>query len=105
MAAVSATEITTRQPVGDLFLVTVRTSALGDNAADEWIAAASLRLSWIVAVIGVVPIGAAPFANTPSFMKNAQGTGVAEGTNAGDLGIEVEAAADNILEVTVLGRP
>lgn len=102
MAAVSVTEVTKRLPVGDRVMQTFRTSALGDNSATEWIATG---LSWIDAVVGVVPIGTAPFANTPSFVKNAQGTGVTAGTNPGDLGIEVEAAGDNALEVTVIGRP
>lgn len=102
MAAVSTTQVTHRLPVGDRVMQTFRTSALADNSASEWIATG---LSWIEAVVGVVPIGTAPFANAPSFVKNAQGTGVSAGTNPGDLGIEVEAAADNVLEVTVIGIP
>jgi hypothetical protein len=36
-------------------------------------------------------------------MKNARGTGVAEGTNAGDLGIEITDAGINIIEITLRG--
>lgn len=102
MAVVSHTEVTKRLPVGDRVMQTFRTSALGTGAADEWIATG---LSWIDAIVGVAAIGTDPFTTLPSFVKNAQGTGVSAGTNAGDLGIEVAAAGDNVLEVTVLGRP
>jgi hypothetical protein len=77
-------------------------AAAGDNAADEWIATG---LTSIIAVVGVAPIGATPFLAAPSFQMNAQGTGVAVDTDPGDLGVEVEAAGDNTLHVTVIGIP
>lgn len=39
-----------------------------------------------------------------NFRKNARGTGVAENTNPGDLGIE-SSGASTLVEVTLLGRP
>lgn len=102
MAVVASTKQTSRIPVGDRVMQTFRTSALGDNAADEWIATG---LSLIDAVVGFAALGTAPFTHAPTFVKNAQGTGVTAGTNPGDLGIEVEAAADNVIEVTVIGIP
>jgi len=102
MAAVAHTEVTKRLPVGDRVMQTFRTSALGTAAADEWIATG---LSWIDAVVGLVVIGATTSTVQNSVVKNARGTGVAAGTNAGDLGIEVTDAGINVVEVTVIGRP
>jgi hypothetical protein len=89
--------------MSDKHQITVRTSALGTAAADEWIPAATLGLSNIDAIVGTAVIGATTSTTPPAFMKNAQGTGVAEGTNAGDLGIEITDAGINIIEVTVIG--
>jgi hypothetical protein len=50
---------------------------------------------------GVDPVADGVGAN---FVLNAQGTGVAAGTNLGDLGIE-SSKASTVLEVTVIGRP
>ena len=88
-----------------LALVTVRTSALGTGAADEYIAAASLGMSFIHAVVGFSVLGATTSTVSPSFELNARGTGVAEGTNDGDLGIESTDATINDVLVTVLGIP
>jgi hypothetical protein len=104
MAALTGTRVTYREPVGSKFMVTVRVTALGDNAADEYIPAATWGLSYIDSIVGWTPVGTAPWANVPLFNKNGQGTGATEGDNPGDVGIEVEAATDNIMEVTVLGR-
>lgn len=102
MAVLTVTEVTDRLPVGNLVQKTFRTSALGTAAADEWIATG---LSWIKAVVGLVVIGATTSTVSLSVTKNAQGTGVAEGTNAGDLGIESTDAGIDVVEVTVLGLP
>jgi hypothetical protein len=88
--------------MSDKHQVTVRTQTLGAAAADEWIPAATLGLSHIDAIVGNAVIGATQAAATCCFMKNAQGTGVAEGTNEGDLGIEATDGID-IVEVTVIG--
>jgi hypothetical protein len=102
MAVVAHTEVTKRLPVGDRVQQTYRTSALGTGAADEWIATG---LSWIDAVVGAVVIGTAGDALTINCVKNARGTGVAAGTNAGDLGVEVSLVGTNVIEVTVIGIP
>jgi hypothetical protein len=101
MAAVAGAFRGERVHLGNYVLKTFRTSALGTAAADEWIATG---LSWIDAVIGVVVIGATTSATSLSVQKNARGTGVAEGTNPGDLGIETATAGTNVVEVTVVGR-
>lgn len=99
MAALTATFVTKRLPVGDLAQVTF-TCTTGAAAANEWVVTG---LSTISAIIGAVVTGADPQLSTLNFVKNAQGTGVAEGTNHGDLGIESPTA--ETIEVTVLGRP
>jgi hypothetical protein len=83
--------------------VTVRTVALGTAAADEWIAAATLGLSFIDSIVGCAVIGATTSTVALAFTKNAQGTGVAEGTNVGDLGIESTDAGINVVEITLRG--
>jgi hydrogenase maturation factor len=105
MAAVAGTVVVERQPMGQYEMVVVRTSALGTAAANEWIAAKTLRAGRIVAILGCVGIGATALTGHPNFTKNAQGTGVAEGTNMGDLGVEVVGAGDNVLEITLLVVP
>jgi hypothetical protein len=102
MAVLTHTELTARLPVGDRVMQSYSIAAAGDNAADEWIATG---LTHIEAVVGCAPIGAAPFLAAPSFQMNARGTGVTVGANPGDLGVEVEAAGDNTLQVTVIGIP
>lgn len=102
MAVLTATIVGDRLPQGRYIQQTVRVTP-GAGAADEWIAAADLGMSEVVAVLGVVPIGATPSLVLPSFTKNARGTGVAEGTNLGDLGIE-DTAGSVVMEVTVLGK-
>jgi hypothetical protein len=101
MAVLTVTEVTNRLPVGDKFMKTFRTSALGTNATDEWIATG---LSWIDAVVGAVIDGIEGDEETLNFVKNAQGTAATAGANPGDLGIEANEAATNVVEVTVLGR-
>ena len=102
MAVLSVTEETYRLPVGNLAMKTFRTSALGTAAADEWIATG---LSEIIAVVGYAVLGTTTSTVALAFEINAQGTGVAEGTNMGDLGIESTDAGINEVMVTVLGRP
>jgi hypothetical protein len=101
MAVLTVTEPVKRLCVGDKILKTFRTSALGTASAVEWI---STGLSWIDAVIGIAVIGTTTSTVALAVTKNAQGTGVAEGTNPGDLGIESTDAGINVVEVTVLGR-
>jgi hypothetical protein len=106
MAAVAATVVVRhsrlRGPNSDKHQVTVRTSALGAASDVEWIAAATLGLSYIHAVVGHAVIGVTTPAGGILFQKNAQGTSVAEGTNSGDLGIEAEDNID-VVEVTLIG--
>lgn len=70
----------------------------GVASATEWIATG---LSDVIAVVGFAPLGTT--LASMNFVKNAQGTGVAENTNRGDLGVESSAAIE--FEVTVIGRP
>jgi hypothetical protein len=90
--------------MSDKVQITVRTVALGAAAADEWIPAATLGLSWIDAIVGYAPIGTTAFTVIPTFLKNAQGTGETEGGDAGDLGVEC-ADGDDVMEITVIGTP
>lgn len=101
MAVVAHTKMTRMLPVGDLVLLTIRTSALGTGSATEWVATG---LQWIDRVLGVVVIGDTVSSVEPSVHLNARGTVVAEGTNPGDLGIETTDAGINVLEITVLGK-
>lgn len=111
MAVLAVSQSSKRLPLGDRVLQTFRTSAIGAAAADEWI---DTELSFIDAVLGYVALGAAGEVITvhtgtvgvgANFVKNANGTGVAEGANPGSLGIEVAEGSTNVIEVTVLGRP
>lgn len=88
-----------RIPVSNLVLRSFQTSPANNAAADEWI---DTGLSEIVAIVGWATVGTAAPTLVPNFVKNAQGTGVAEGTNLGDLGVEGNSA--DTFEVTVLGR-
>lgn len=102
MAALSATELTPvgGLPIGNKLLKTFRVAIANAAAADEWIATG---LGNIEAVVGAVAIGTAADTGNLNVRKNAQGTGVAEDTNRGDLALE--AAAATTYEVTVLGTP
>jgi hypothetical protein len=104
MAALATiTKVGGRRPNGALFEQTVRVGgATGVASATEWIAKADIGLGEIVAVTGFATLGAANVGC--NFVMNAQGTGVAEGTNKGDLGVETSAALTNNLLVTVLGK-
>lgn len=98
MAALTATK-KALLPIGDKVLATFGFTIANANAADEWIQCAGL--SWIEAVVGVVPIGTADLIDVPAFVLNAEGTGVTAGTDPGALGIEGNAAD---WQVTVIGK-
>ena len=96
MAVITATQIGKRQPVGDQFEYVYLVPVSNTAAADEWI---DTPFQTILSAFTQV--------NTTSdrgvnIVLNARGTGVAAGTNGGDLGIEATAAT-NVL-VTVRGR-
>lgn len=98
MAVIAATRVGGRLPVGDEFEVTLRMSAnCGVSAADEWVVTG---LRKVTKVIAMIPLGTAP--SIPNAVLNARGTGVAENTNLGDLGIEGSGAAQFM--ITVRGR-
>jgi len=99
MAVVAVTSQTARVPAGPYWMQTFRATIAGADAADEWIVTGFKN---IIMVVGDAVLGATEGAKTNNYVKNAQGTGVAAGTNPGDLGIETELAAD--LEVTILGQ-
>jgi len=101
MAALTATRVGRRKPYGDRFIQAVVVTIANANAADEWISSASSGFKQIETVLGIVPLGTADIAEAPAVVLNAQGTGVAAGTNAGDLGLEGNAADYHI---TIVGR-
>ncbi len=107
MAALTPTYKTGKLPVGHKVVRTIRASITSDAAADEWIDTGLTELDGIIgwAFIGqVAPTQAGAAAlEVPVFRLNAQGTGVAEGTNGGDLAVEI-ASGDVTIEVTVIGK-
>ena len=103
MAALSHVQKTAQIPMGDRVMVTFRVpSTIGTASAVEWIATG---LKLIDCVVGFGPSGTAGWTEVPVFMINAQGSGVTEGTNPGDLGVEVTQATHEDLTVTVIGIP
>jgi hypothetical protein len=103
-ALTTVSKVGGRIPVGSFFQQTLRVvSATGVASAAEWITKAQIGLDSIVAVVGHATLGITDVGC--NFVMNAQGTGVAEGTNKGDLGVETTAALTNNLLVTVLGKP
>ena len=100
MAVIASTEIGRRLPHGTEQVRTYSLdAATGVAAADEFI---NTGMSNIVAVVGWYDDGTAGTADAPAFVLNAEGTGVAAGTNPGALGIET-ATAHPALRVTVRG--
>lgn len=95
MAAVTVLETFDRIPLGDVWEQTFRVDP-GAGAADEWLPTGFSR------VLGcrLQAIGTSAGASSNAVL-NAQGTGEAEGSSPGDLGIE---ASTGDLFVTVLGR-
>lgn len=101
MAALAATKVGDRVPQGRYFEQTFKvgpTNAVALNAT-EWFVTG---FSEVVAVVGAATLGTST--SSLNFVKNARGTGVAEGTNPGDVGIEASLGS-TIAEVTVRGRP
>lgn len=97
MAKLTATVVTDRLPVGNLFMQTFRATP-GAAAADEWIEPPGFMD--IVAVVGFAPLGAT--LASMNFVLNAQGTGQTENTTRGALGVESSTTGQFL--VTVLGR-
>jgi hypothetical protein len=75
-----------KQPFGEGFLVMGLTNTQGTGAADEWISKSVLGLSRIISA-QVVNNGSGSVSRV-NIVLNAQGTGQAEGSSPGDLGIE-----------------
>lgn len=98
MAAIAITE-TFKLPVGNLWMVGGQTAALSGGAADEWLARNDLGLDEILGGT-ICPLGATK--GSVNVVFNAQGTGVAAGTNKGDFGIESDVAAAHFF--LVIGR-
>lgn len=104
MAVLSATRLVDPQPVGEYVISTVRVTP-GAAAADEWISASDLGMSWVIAVLGCATDShTAGNPTLPTFELNARGSGVGAGTNPGDLGIEDVAGSVSFF-VTAIGRP
>lgn len=110
MAALSATVVGHRLPLGDRVVKTLSVAAIGTAAADEYI---TTGLSWIDTVVGYTVYGTAGEVITAhtgtvgvgaNFVLNAAGTGQTAGTTPGALGIEIADAAANSLHVTVIGK-
>jgi len=88
---------------GQFFEQTVRVGgATGIAQATEWIAKADIGLNEILGIVGFSVLGTTDIG--VNFVMNAQGTGVAAGTNRGDLGVETTAALTDGLLVTVYGK-
>lgn len=98
MAALTPSESTKRLQVGDRVFQTFRVTVVNLAATDEWV---PTNFSRVDAVVSGAVLGTA-LANV-NFVKNAQGTGVAEDVNPGDVAIESDVATD--VEVTVIGIP
>ena len=96
MAALTATKVTDREPVGNLFMQTFRATP-GSAAADEYILTG---FQTVLAVVGFAPMGAT--LASMNFVLNALGTGQTENTTQGALG--VESSTTGQFQVTVLGR-
>ena len=97
MAALSATQLGDRGDDGRLAVLTFRSGTTGVASATEWI---PTGLSEITSLVGSYVEGTATTGT--NFVLNAQGTGVAAGTNPGDLAVETAAAA--VVVVTVKGK-
>ena len=96
MAALTATQIGNREVLGDRTRLQFTATIANAAAADEWIATGMTKLlSAQVQTTGTTTSGI-------NVVLNARGTGVAAGTNLGDLGIEGVAGCGVI--VTVEGR-
>jgi len=109
MAALTATRVGKRLPIGDRFLVTFRVTIANANAADEWVAAgpAGTGLRWIDRVLGVVDVAAtADETETPTVAKNnVEGTGAStiEDVAASGGGLAIEGNAGTY-EITLIGK-
>jgi hypothetical protein len=70
------------------------TGNLAADAEDEWVATTlqTVDLAWFTPRGNLADSPVAGLSVTTAVQLNAQGTGVAEGTNPGDVGIEVGAA-------------
>ena len=93
MAALTATQIGDRIPIGNEFEYTYSVPVANAAAADEWfVTRFSKILSATTQVLGTTDRGV-------NVVLNASGTGVAADTNAGNLGIEATGAATVIVRV------
>lgn len=81
----------------DFDQVSFRTAATGIAAADEFFVTGYTNVE---AILSVVPVGTA--AVGVSAVPNADGTGVTEGDDAGNIGVETTAAATGGVIVTAL---
>jgi len=106
MAALTATVVGKRIPVGDRVLRTFRFTIANANAADEWVAAgpSGTGLRWIDRIVGAVGIGTAVTTDMPVYKRNcASGTGGTEDTAADGGALSIEGAAGTY-EVSVIGK-
>lgn len=100
MAALTNNQTNTevqRVPAGRFWDKTFRVTT-GAAQATDWIVTGFTSID---TVVGFIVHGTTPLDTGTTFELNARGTGVAEDTNHGDLGIETEAAED--VTVTVRG--
>lgn len=101
MAALTATEIGLRLPMGNVFQQIYSVTVASQSATDEWIATGfrSIDSVWVSPMIGTAGAG-----TDVSVVLNAQGTGASSGANPGDLGIETVTTTNQIIHVGVIGR-
>lgn len=102
MAVLAHTELSKKLPLGTASIKTFRVQTPAADQAADWIATGFGTIVGLISC-SVTTTAGAQAAAIPVFVLNARGTGVAENTNHGDLGIETRSAA-GIVTVTVLGR-
>jgi hypothetical protein len=100
MAALTPTHIGRPKPLGDRMVRTIRFTIANANAADEWIVTG---LSWVDAVLGIIVTGTGVENDVPTYLRNCQGTGQTEDTQADGGKLAIEGAAGT-WEVTVIGK-
>jgi hypothetical protein len=106
MAALVATRVGRREPVGSRFMQSFRFTIANANAADEFVVGgpSGTGLRWIDRIAGCVGIGTAVTTDMPVFKRNcASGTAGTEDTAADGGALSIEGAAGTY-EVQVFGK-
>ena len=99
MAELSVTRIGDRRPCGNLFAQVFKVTLSNSSAGSDWFPTDFENIVAVRSCIGTGSTGRF----VANIIKNARGTDVAEGTNPGDLGIEILVGVDAPSYITVLG--